>query len=58
MPVTDAVEFFGNISLTVVNILALHAWCAAAAMPIIMMANHKLMLPRICAKTIGVTKKA
>src|SRR5688500_11200550 len=58
MPITDAVAFLGNISETVVNILALHAWWAAAAMPIIKTDSHMFTLPCHWAKTIGRTQKA
>src|ERR1039457_2514090 len=46
MPVTDATTFLGNMSETVVKILADHAWCAAQAMPMVSTAYQVLMTPR------------
>src|SRR5665213_804100 len=57
-PVTEATVFFGNISDTVVKILALQAWCAAVAQPIIKTDSHIFSEPSHCAKTTGTTQIA
>nr|WP_290937805.1 hypothetical protein [Haliscomenobacter sp.] len=49
MPTTEATAFLGNISDTVVKILALQAWCAEAPMPISTTGIQKLMPPKGCA---------
>nr|GFC57439.1 hypothetical protein [Tanacetum cinerariifolium] len=58
MPVTEPTARFGNMSDTVVKMLALQAWWAAAAMPITNTASHIFSCPRYCANTIGNTQKA
>src|SRR5665213_10861 len=58
IPVTEATVFFGNISDTVVKMLADHAWCAEVAIPIMITASHIFMEPRYWAKTTGITRKA
>src|SRR5258705_12828969 len=51
IPVTEATAFLGNMSETVVKMLADHAWCAAHAMAIVATASHVLMAPRREAKS-------
>ena len=46
MPVTEATAFFGNMSETVVKMLADHAAWAAQAMAIVATANQVLISPR------------
>src|ERR1039458_4587750 len=57
MPVTEATTFLGNMSETVVKILADHAWCAAQAMPMVSTAYHVLMAPtREASSTVNGNK--
>src|SRR6185436_19715878 len=46
MPVTEATAFLGNMSETVVKILADQAWCAAQAMAMVATASQVLIAPR------------
>ena len=56
IPMTELMEFLGKLSDTVVNRLALHAWCAAAANPIKPTACQIFVAYR--AVIIGTTQKA
>ena len=51
MPVTVAMAFLGNMSLTVVYILADQDWCAAQPRPMSTTGNHGESVPNGCAKS-------
>src|SRR5207247_8151910 len=55
-PTTDATARRGNMSLTVVNRLADHHWCAAAATATMLTAAH--MLPAAGANIVGTMASA
>ena len=58
MPVMEAMVDFGNMSPTVEKMLALHAWCPAAARPIRQAGNHTETLESGCAKSAASGKNA
>src|ERR1035437_7009980 len=58
MPVTEATTFFGNMSETVVKMLADHAWWAAQAIAMVATANQVLIAPRREAKSTVSGNKA
>src|SRR5690606_9997679 len=58
IPVTVAIADLGNISPIVEKILALQAWWAAPAIPMIITGNHTDTVPKGCANSASNGKKA
>ena len=58
MPVTEAIVDFGNMSPTVEKMLALHAWCPAAARPMRIAGNHTEMPASGCVTSAASGKNA